>query len=738
MVNFIIGALGIQLAISVIIVLLILIRRFMKQRYAANMRYFLWLALAVRLLLPFSFSQDSMVQPMVNLNVENTVVVQDVDLPLLFEDSTQHAPFAEGVPSSDLPSHSDTDVAVPAGAQSGVSLSLTLPQIIALVWFLGALISLLFSAFRYTKCRRALLKKATYATELERELRQIKSSLKIRRRVSIMYTQRVDSPLLIGFFRPVILINSRFDDAIKREMILRHELIHLKRGDIAALFVLNLARCLYWFNPLIRYMETLAREDIELSCDEQVIKGQNEEFKLCYAETLLKVINAGRKSNVILTTSFFHNKKMLKDRFNAILKNVRRRSGRLLGGVLLVVILLCGTFIGCTVTESEVVEQVVDSAVEQLTTPPLVTSEPTLVTSEQEPEALPEIIPLSYGTGFENVLYFHEYVGEQYILKSMDEQGEINIFCQREGCTHDSADCDAALGEDGASANVFVYDGVVYSLVYNRDMTADLYIIEEDGYRDNESVTALDYSFSHALKYLYDGKMYFVDANFETETIQLMSLDLSSYEVETVAQNLTTNTLTHSGTKLYYYELISQDVEPRMYAIYSIDLADGEVKKEYETDIEMMSGLWINDGYMMSVSNYHHLTVMDYVTGEQLVITENLGGFVNWEGGYFTYAENTVQNMEATTGSSVILIYVDIPKSFESGEVVHYEQTYIIGHTYPEFSHVRAEFEDSFLIERDTSDATANQLSYYLIDKDSFWSGDSEYILVGEGGGWNF
>lgn len=98
-------------------------------------------------------------------------------------------------------------------------------------------------------------------------------SANFKRRVRIKTSDRIDSPLTYGIFRPVILIpKSIFSDGSKQyEYILAHELTHIKRFDVLYKLLAVLAASLHWFNPFAWVMLVLANRDIELSCDEEVI-----------------------------------------------------------------------------------------------------------------------------------------------------------------------------------------------------------------------------------------------------------------------------------------------------------------------------------------------------------------------------------------------------------------------------------------------------------------------------------
>ena len=95
-----------------------------------------------------------------------------------------------------------------------------------------------------------------------------------RRRVSVRLCQGLGTPLTYGVFRPVILLPADLDrrDRQRLAYILAHELTHIRRFHILFKYLLTAAVCLHWFDPLAWVMYVLAGRDIELACDEAVLR----------------------------------------------------------------------------------------------------------------------------------------------------------------------------------------------------------------------------------------------------------------------------------------------------------------------------------------------------------------------------------------------------------------------------------------------------------------------------------
>lgn len=113
----------------------------------------------------------------------------------------------------------------------------------------------------------------------------------LRRSVSVRTCDAVASPLSYGLFRPVILLSAgddwRSDDALR--FVLLHELWHIRAWDALRKPALLFACCLHFMNPLVYVMFVLASRDIELLCDERVLRACDgmPGAQRAYAKTLL-------------------------------------------------------------------------------------------------------------------------------------------------------------------------------------------------------------------------------------------------------------------------------------------------------------------------------------------------------------------------------------------------------------------------------------------------------------------
>lgn len=101
-------------------------------------------------------------------------------------------------------------------------------------------------------------------------MQQLRARLRVRRRVALRRSNRVDSPAQVGWARPVILLPSAAARLHERslEPVLAHELAHIRRHDYLINLLQSLAERLMFFQPAFRWMSEQARRERELCCDE--------------------------------------------------------------------------------------------------------------------------------------------------------------------------------------------------------------------------------------------------------------------------------------------------------------------------------------------------------------------------------------------------------------------------------------------------------------------------------------
>ena len=167
------------------------------------------------------------------------------------------------------------------------------------VWAIGAVILAAVLLTRWLLCHRAFTE--ALPCEDPRAIAFLRANL-LHRHVRVRVSGRVSSPLSYGLMRPVILLPISLRDADDQTLayVLTHELMHIRAWDMLRKTALLFALCLHWPNPLFWLMARLHTRDMELMCDERVVRRLG--GRKAYCLTLLDM--EVRRSNLTMGTCF--------------------------------------------------------------------------------------------------------------------------------------------------------------------------------------------------------------------------------------------------------------------------------------------------------------------------------------------------------------------------------------------------------------------------------------------------
>lgn len=206
-----------------------------------------------------------------------------------------------------------------AAAQQTASAPAAQAPVWTIVWAVGAAVCAVVFAIAYGRCCREF--RASFPVE-NGVIRRWLQSHPLRRTVAIRQSGRISSPLTFGVLRPVILMPKKTDwtDETALRYVLEHEFVHIQRFDVLSKLLLIAAVCVHWFNPLVWVMYVLANRDLELSCDETVLRRFGGDVRAAYARVLIRM-EAARGGFAPLCNHF--GKNAIEERITAIMKTKR-------------------------------------------------------------------------------------------------------------------------------------------------------------------------------------------------------------------------------------------------------------------------------------------------------------------------------------------------------------------------------------------------------------------------------
>jgi|GEM_PF-4793596 len=153
------------------------------------------------------------------------------------------------------------------------------------------------------------------------ELQILKNMTKNSKTPSLKISTYAATPMLIGIFRPIIVLPGRGYSDEQLISIFYHELTHMRRRDIGIKWLSLLACALHWFNPLAWIARREIGRNCELACDEAVISHMDKSGKQNYGETLISVASDKKIPMSVVSTTMCEEKRALKERLAAIMRS---------------------------------------------------------------------------------------------------------------------------------------------------------------------------------------------------------------------------------------------------------------------------------------------------------------------------------------------------------------------------------------------------------------------------------
>lgn len=317
---------------SVVLAPLLLLAPRIQKRVAAKSFYVLFLLLAVRLLVPVELTLSEPVV-MVEAPVYEVTVPSVVTIP---ERRASYSYADDGYMQREI---ADSEP-VTHPAERTVSVQ----ELLGLVWAVGTAACLGYGIFSYAMARRRLIHHSRTEDGPALDcLARLREELRIRRPVALRRSDGQEGPLMLGLVNPVIVLPGRLLLPDELEFILRHELTHLRRWDVAYKGILSLACAMHWFNPLVWLMSRAAGRNLELCCDDAVVRDMPPALRHRYGTVLLNAAETARP--LALSTRFSGGKNQLKGRLANLFLQKKNSTALVCVGV--GAALLLGSLVAC-------------------------------------------------------------------------------------------------------------------------------------------------------------------------------------------------------------------------------------------------------------------------------------------------------------------------------------------------------------------------------------------------------
>lgn len=301
------------LSSSVLILAIIIIRFVFINKVPKSTFSVLWMIAVLRLLIPFSIQSNHSVYKL----VYGWQGIFKKSVPLIEQVKSLTAQYSPALKQA-------------AGATKSSTINALL-----VIWIAGFITSALYFIVNHIKGLRQYKEAVPIENEYVKDWQKYQNN-KLSRNIQVRQLDTIGSPFTYGIFKPVILLPKAIDysEHDSLEHILTHELKHIKRFDILKKWLLAIVLWIYWFNPLVVLMYILANRDIELSCDEAVIKQLGVDERSAYAMSLINLEQT--KSNFMPLCNNF-SKNASEERIKSIMKMKKTTTAGLALAFLLVI-----------------------------------------------------------------------------------------------------------------------------------------------------------------------------------------------------------------------------------------------------------------------------------------------------------------------------------------------------------------------------------------------------------------
>lgn len=310
-------------AVGAVTLALMLASPLWDRKFAARWKSWLWCVLAALLLAGPFLHLPAGTAPWTIPVPEEVLVARETG-------DYEPAPVTPSIPSEDITVRNPdgTVLVYPVGHEDAypvlvpVTETVDLLPLAAGLWAAGVLVFILLQLGGELVFRRRVRRWAV-PVQSEALPALYQSTLPEVTHPPLFVCHGIGTPMLAGLLRPRLFLPRKDYTPTEAVCVFRHELTHLRRGDLRRKLLLLAANAVHWFNPAVWLLRREAERDMERACDEQVVRGAALEERRAYGAVLLSMAGAGTAP--ALSTHLSGGAKQLKRRLENILSGDKRR-----------------------------------------------------------------------------------------------------------------------------------------------------------------------------------------------------------------------------------------------------------------------------------------------------------------------------------------------------------------------------------------------------------------------------
>lgn len=233
----------------------------------------------------------------------------------------------------------------------------TVADILFIVWACVGVVMAVYFTMGYWVMRRKI-KRWSHACEdvgIQREFAEASGMYGMKRIPELrMLQDSATGPFTTGVLRNIIVLPDEIENDKHMRFIIKHEMVHCKNRDILWKLLFLFVNIVHWFNPLVWILRMAAERDMEIACDEEVMRFATREERKDYSNVIMSWVERSRYKGSVVSTGYAQEVRFLKRRFYSILNGGGRKKGILLTGAVCAFVMFMGSMIRITVQQDSV------------------------------------------------------------------------------------------------------------------------------------------------------------------------------------------------------------------------------------------------------------------------------------------------------------------------------------------------------------------------------------------------
>lgn len=265
---------------STLIVLVLILQFLLRNKIEARWKYWLWLPVAIRLLLPWAPESSLSLYNVLSLEAIAPGIHQQTQASSGWKKAGRISEATAHVERYTNPEVSGTSEVPDPSLESGPVQESGFwwngfNYMLVSVWLAGVLLLAAKTVYDQLRLKQALRESRKMDTPfLLAVFHETKQQLGVKRKVQFVASERIPGPAVVGFSKPAIVISPSLLITLQKDQlqyILAHEFAHIKRRDVAVNWLIHIILIIHWFNPLLWLAVYKARQDQEMACDACVL-----------------------------------------------------------------------------------------------------------------------------------------------------------------------------------------------------------------------------------------------------------------------------------------------------------------------------------------------------------------------------------------------------------------------------------------------------------------------------------